>query len=106
MGYTVTGKISRGQECGEHAPSSPSWVQTYNKPIRKLFVDIDDALKAGHVVEPDNEMQLCARAVGAVASIESNAVVFFSPWLLRLLVLDRSAWFFAGGDDSSTDVKS
>lgn len=67
---------------------------------------MDDALKAGHVVEPDNEMQLCARAVGAIASIESNAVAFFSPWLLRLRVLDRSAWCFADGDDPSTSVES
>jgi hypothetical protein len=38
-------------------------------------VDIEAALKAGHSVEPESDTQLCANTVGAVARIESNAVL-------------------------------
>ena len=37
-----------------------SW--TYNKPVKALSVDIEDALKAEHCVEPDNDTQVWAMA--------------------------------------------
>lgn len=44
-----------------------------NKPVRLLFVDMEDALKAGHAVESVKLMQFCAIAVGIV--LASRAVV-------------------------------
>lgn len=46
----------------------------YNRPILALSVDIDEALKAEHCVEPDKEIQLCASVPGMMAKIDSQCM--------------------------------
>ena len=45
---------------------------TDNRDVKP--VDTEDALKAGHCVDPDREMQLCALTVGVIDVIASKAV--------------------------------
>ena len=45
-----------------------------NNPTSVLSVDIEEALKAGHSVEPVNEMQLCAIAVGRLLASSAHIV--------------------------------
>ena len=44
-----------------------------NKPVRLLFVDMEEALKAGHAVESVKGMQFCAIVTGRLAA--SSVVV-------------------------------
>lgn len=44
------------------ASSGGGW-KTYNCAVSWGDVDIEDELKPGHCVEPEREMQLCAREV-------------------------------------------
>jgi hypothetical protein len=58
-------------------------LRTYNKPTNVLSVDIEAELKAGHVVEPEREMQLCAIAAGVAPRIVKRIADFFNPPILR-----------------------
>jgi hypothetical protein len=58
--------------------------------VTELFVDTDDAEKAGQVVEPWREIQPCAITIGVVATIDNITAAFFNPPTLRARVLDRS----------------
>lgn len=55
----VRSKCHSGTDCtGVNARSSRVVVLTYNNPVKFESVEIDEALKAGHVVDPANEIQL------------------------------------------------
>lgn len=54
-------------------------MSTYKKPTKVLSVDIEADWKAGHSVDPESEMQFCAIATGALAMIESKAVLVLRP---------------------------
>lgn len=50
-----------------------------NSPVRSELVDIEEALKAGHAVEPVKEMQLSwAIAVGRQVASNAHAAVVIS----------------------------
>lgn len=49
----------------------------YNKEVSSGAVEIDDALKAGHRVEPERGTQLCAEAVAAAEVRNTRSVTSF-----------------------------
>lgn len=64
--------------------------RTYNNPAKALSVDIEAELKAGHVVEPAREIQLCAIAAGVTPSSVKRIVDFFNPPIRRSRLRDGS----------------
>ena len=55
-----------------------------------LSVDIEAELKAGHVVEPERGIQLCAIAAGTTPSSVKRTADLFNPLVLRFRLLDES----------------
>jgi hypothetical protein len=55
-----------------------------------LSVDIEAELKAGHVVEPEREIQLCAIAAGTAPRSVKRTADFFNPPILRFRLPDES----------------
>jgi hypothetical protein len=64
--------------------------ETYNKPTNVLSVDIEAELNAGHVVEPERGIQLCAIAVGTALRSVKRKADFFNPPILCFRLLDES----------------
>ena len=86
----MSGYLKRMQEKGYRLLASHSWARrgycpgyAYYKPTKVGPVDIDEALKAGHCVEPFKGMQFCAAADGiedrraAKSAVELNAMSLF-----------------------------
>lgn len=67
---------------------------TYKNPTKVLSVEIEAALKAGHCVEPESDMQVSAIATpGAATRIDSSAVLVLRPIALCLcLRLGGTVW--------------
>ena len=89
------GCLKRMQEKGCRLLASHSWARrgyrhgyAYYKPTNVEPVDIDEALKAGHCVEPFKGMQFCA----AADDIEDRRTVksAVDPNTISLFVLERT----------------
>jgi len=55
-----------------------------------LSVDIEAELKAGHVVEPERGIQLCAIAAGTAPRTVKRTADFFNPPILRFRLPEES----------------
>lgn len=84
---------------------------TYKNPTKVLSVEMEAALKAGHCVDPEREMQFCAIAPGAAARIDSRVVLVLGPIDLCFRLLDFVCPRLAIGrsrddaDDPSTSTR-
>jgi len=54
------------------ASSTSEIHQAYYCATRPELVEMDDSLKAGHCVDPDNGIQFCAIATGIAASVATR----------------------------------
>ena len=86
----MSGCLRRMQEKGCRSLASHSWAQrgyckgyAYYKPTKVEPVDMDEALKAGHCVEPFKGMQFCAAADdiedrrAAKSAVDLNTISLF-----------------------------
>ena len=65
-------------------------MRTYYNPVSWVFVEIDDALNAGHSVDPERGIQLCAKTVGAAEASNEKIIASF---IVVLCVLCRRERF-------------
>lgn len=64
-------------------------ADTYNKPVRVLSVEMEEALKAGHCVDLASDMQFCATVTGIDATTTPNARSRVWYCLVREALRDR-----------------
>lgn len=65
-----------------------SW--TYYNPTKVASVDTEEALKAGQVLEPASDIQLCARIAGAATKANAPQDQNLSMLAKESLVVDQS----------------
>jgi hypothetical protein len=58
--------------------------ESYYRPVRSEFVEMEDALNAEHVVESVRDIQLCASAVEVDHASKLSTKGFFIAFVLRL----------------------
>lgn len=82
--------IARGQQYSYY--NAVSWVS----------VDIEDALNAGHSVDPESGMQLCAKTVGTVKARNKKSIAGF---IVALSVFSRPRLFLRRTADCIVSIR-
>ena len=62
---------------------------SYYNPVSWVSVDIEDALNAGHSVDPERGIQLCAETVGAINARSERSIAGFIGLLCVLCRRER-----------------
>lgn len=78
-------------DCGYQYPAI-AWVYKYSyyNAVSWVSIDIEDALKAEHSVDPESGIQLCAKTVGTVKARNERSIAGF---IVSLCVFSRPRLF-------------